>query len=107
MSLGVWQWWAFEIFSLISTYMSPESIAAQTVLKNIALLFFMIPLGISVASSVLVGNFIGAGDISESKYYTKMCLLTGLIWSFLSILVMNVLKSPIITIFSSSESVND
>lgn len=28
MSMGVWGWWAFDIFTLIASYMSPEIIAA-------------------------------------------------------------------------------
>jgi multidrug resistance protein, MATE family len=64
--LGVWGWWAFDIFTLIASYMSVESIAAQTVLRNIALLFFMIPVGISQSTSLLVGNNIGACDLVKS-----------------------------------------
>jgi MATE family multidrug resistance protein len=76
------------------------------VLRNIALLFFMIPVGISSSTYLLVGNNIGACDLIRGKFYSKMCLITGVIWSVLSVLAMKLLKSPLIYMFSSSEAVN-
>lgn len=58
--LGVWSWWAFDIFTLMASYMSINDLAAQTVLRNIGLLTFMIPVGIAISSMILVGNMIGA-----------------------------------------------
>jgi Na+-driven multidrug efflux pump len=68
--------------------MSETDIAAQTILRNIGLLFFMIPVGISISTSILVGNNIGAYKLEAAKYYAKMCFLTALIWSVLSVLVV-------------------
>lgn len=45
-AMGVWGWWAFDIFTLIASYMSAEIIAAQTILRSIGLLTFMLPIGI-------------------------------------------------------------
>jgi MATE family multidrug resistance protein len=57
--MGVWGWWAFDIFTLIASYMSKEVIAAQTILRAIGLLTFMLPVGISAACGTLIGNAIG------------------------------------------------
>ena len=46
MSMGVWGWWAFDIFTLIASYLGSEIIAAQTILRSIGLITFMLPVGI-------------------------------------------------------------
>lgn len=65
-SLGIWAWWAFDVFTLIASYMSIDDLAAQTVLRNIGLITFMIPVGIAVSAIILVGNMIGAGKIEAA-----------------------------------------
>ena len=62
----MWGWWAFDIFTLISSYMGETAIACQTVLRSITLLFSMIPVGNMSASNILVGNGIGAGDLVKA-----------------------------------------
>ena len=54
------EWWAFELFAIFSGYMSIEALAAEVVIGNIIAFIFMLPLGISYASSSLTGNFIGS-----------------------------------------------
>ena len=55
MLMGVWGWWAFSIFTLIGTYLYVKVISAQTIMHSIGLLTYMIPLGIQVASGILIG----------------------------------------------------
>lgn len=63
MFLGIWSWWAFDIFTLIASYMNGQALAAQTILRNISALFFMIPMGLAIPTGILVGNNIGAMNI--------------------------------------------
>ena len=72
--------------------MSIDDLSAQTVLRNIGLLTFMIPVGIAISSMILVGNMIGANNIHGAKVYAKMCTLTGFIWAIGSVLFINILK---------------
>jgi MATE family multidrug resistance protein len=67
----------------------------------------MIPVGIAIASNIMVGNNIGANEVHVAKYYAKMCNLTAFIWAVASVFFMNVLRSSFISIFSSSQGVND
>ena len=39
-------WWAFEIMTLISGFISVEAVATQIIMINTAFLIFMFPLGI-------------------------------------------------------------
>ena len=53
--MGVWGWWAFDIFTLIGSYLSVEIISGQTVMRSIGVFTFMVPIGFSAACSILVG----------------------------------------------------
>ena len=106
-SLGIWSWWAFDIFTLIASYMTIDDLAAQTVLRNIGLLTYMIPVGLAISSTVFVGNFIGANNLPAAKLYAKMNTISAFIWALASVLFINLLQGQVIGIFSSSPSVNE
>eukprot|EP00347_Sterkiella_histriomuscorum_P010943 403374339 len=106
-SLGIWSWWAFDIFTLIASYMSIDDLSAQTVLRNIGLLTYMIPVGLAISSTILVGNMIGANNVEGAKIYAKMCSFSAFLWAIASVVAINVLQNTVIGVFSSSPTVND
>jgi len=81
--MGVWGWWAFDIFTLIATYLSQEIIAAQTIMRSIGLLTFMIPIGFSYACVFYMGQFVGKNNIPAVKKYfvvtMQLAVIIGLI----------------------------
>ena len=72
--MGLWGWWAFDIFSLIGSYLAVEVISAQTVMRSLGLLTFMVPWGLMTSSGVLVGQNIGKGNIEAIKHYFTVTL---------------------------------
>ena len=46
--MGVWSWWAFDVYTLIASYLSVSEISAQTVLRTLGLITFMVPVGIQI-----------------------------------------------------------
>ena len=56
-----WGWWAFDVFTLIASYLTTEIISAQTIMRSVALLTYMIPVGFQKASMYLVGFYLGKG----------------------------------------------
>jgi MATE family multidrug resistance protein len=70
-------WIGFEILTLMSSYIGSLSLAANVCLFNFITMIFMIPMGLSFASSTLVGNSIGANDVKHAKLYTVAALITG------------------------------
>lgn len=49
------EWWSFELMMLFSSYISVKATATQIVIMNTCSLCFMLPLGLQIAASVLVG----------------------------------------------------
>jgi len=77
LAMGVWGWWAFDIFTLIASYMDTTIIAAQTILRSIGLLTFMLPVGIMSACGTLIGNSVGAGRGDHALLYYNTSMKMG------------------------------
>ena len=74
MFMGIWGWWAFEIFTFMATYLGDTEAAAQSQMRSLGLLTFMLPVGYSSASSILSGNAIGAYKPKLAITFYKVCL---------------------------------
>jgi MATE family multidrug resistance protein len=72
------EWWAFEIMALIAGILGKNSLAAQSILMSTYSLTYMIPLGISVACTSVVGNALGAGDQRMAQLASRASLALGL-----------------------------
>ena len=48
------EWWSFECMMLLSSYISVKATATQIIIMNTCSLFYMLPLGLQISSSVLV-----------------------------------------------------
>jgi len=95
------------MFTLIASYMTINDLSAQTILRNITLLTYMIPVGIALSGVILVGNMIGAGNIHGAKIYAKMCTVTSLIWAICMVFIINILQNQVIGVFSSQSVINN
>jgi MATE family, multidrug efflux pump len=68
------------IFSLVGLMMGrlgAVPMAAHQVALNLASITFMVPLGVSIAASVLVGHAVGRGDVSEARRAAAAGLICG------------------------------
>jgi multidrug resistance protein, MATE family len=100
MSLSVWSWWAMDVFTMISSYMEAGILTAQYILRNITLLTFMIPVGITTSSQIMVGNNIGANRVPVAKVYALMCFKTAVIWALCTIAILLVFRPYILGVFT-------
>ncbi len=68
---------AFSIIALLMGGMGTITMAAHQVAINLASLTFMVPLGVSQATAVRVGNAIGAGDGGGARRAASSGLILG------------------------------
>ena len=101
--MGIWSWWAFDIFTLISSYLAVEVISAQTVMRSLGLLTFMVPVGLAMASTILIGQNIGARNIRAIKHYYNVCILLAVFLGIMQILILIPARDKIIAIFTQEE----
>nr|XP_051680363.1 multidrug and toxin extrusion protein 1 isoform X1 [Oryctolagus cuniculus] len=69
------EWWAYEIGSFLSGILGMVELGAQSVTYELAVIVYMIPMGLSVAVNVRVGNALGAGNIEQAKKSSAVALL--------------------------------
>ena len=104
--MGFWQHRSYQMYSVITIFMPSEILAAQHICIGIVSIFHVLPISLSMAYSVLVGNMIGAARVQSAHAYVKMGLISGISWGLFSATVMTVFKQFIINLFTSSEQVN-
>ncbi|KFP89066.1 Multidrug and toxin extrusion protein 2, partial [Apaloderma vittatum] len=69
------EWWTYEIGSFLIGLLSVVELSAQSIIYEVSVVAFMIPLGLSTAASVQVGNALGAGDAETAKRSSNTSLL--------------------------------
>jgi MATE family multidrug resistance protein len=98
-------WIGFEILTLMSSYLSNLSLAANVCFLNFITIIFMISMGLSFASTTLVGNSIGAYDVKRAKLYTIAALIADIvIFSILTLLVL-IFRQYIPYVYTSDEKI--
>ena len=60
-AMSVWSFWAFEVFTIMASYLGVNDVAGQVILRSLGLITFMIPVGIMFGSSIIIGNSLGEG----------------------------------------------
>lgn len=99
------EWWAYEILTIFASVLGTAQVAAQTIIMQTASLAFMIPLGIGVACSSLVGNALGASKKSLAVSLGKMSLVVILVMEIGVSIVMFCAGSYFVDAFTNDESV--
>jgi MATE family, multidrug efflux pump len=82
----------FAVAGLMMGWLGTLVLAGHQVALNLASLTFMVPLGISAAAAVLVGNAIGRGDLAEARRAAVAALLCGV--AFMATSAVSMLALP-------------
>ncbi|NXV82118.1 S47A1 protein, partial [Atlantisia rogersi] len=69
------EWWTYEIGSFLIGLLSVIELSAQSIIYEVSVVAYMIPLGLGTAASVQVGNALGAGNIEMAKRSSSTSLL--------------------------------
>jgi Na+-driven multidrug efflux pump len=56
-------WWAFDVFTLLTGTLAAKETGAQTIMRNIGLFTFMIPVGLGSSMNYFVGKYIGRSRV--------------------------------------------
>jgi MATE family multidrug resistance protein len=78
----------FAVAGIMMGWIGTAALAGHQVALNLASLTFMVPLGVSAAAAVLVGNAIGRGDMPEARRAALAATVCGVTFMALSALLM-------------------
>ncbi len=79
---------AFNVTGLLIGRMGDEQLAGHTAALSLAALTFMVPLGVGIAASVLVGHAVGRGDAPSARRAAGAGFLCGVGFMAASALVL-------------------
>ncbi|OKL59353.1 hypothetical protein UA08_05187 [Talaromyces atroroseus] len=96
---------AFELLTLMSSYLGTEVLAAQSVLSTISSMTFQIPFPVAIAGSTRVANLIGATLVDAARIAAKVTLTGAVIVGLLNMLLLSSLRYSLASLFSSDEKV--
>ena len=85
--------------------MGTQSYAAINIVSTIEQVAFVIFIGVSNATSVLVGNRIGAGQEEEAYRYAGRSLGIGVVGGIFLGLILQLVKAPILSLYNVSPAV--
>jgi len=99
--------WSLGIttYNIIYGRMGTQSYAAMNIVSTIEQVAFVVFIGISNATSVLVGNRIGAGKEEQAFIYAGRSLGLGVAGGVIIGLILQLLKGPILSLYNVSPEV--
>jgi putative MATE family efflux protein len=99
--------WSLGITSYNAIYghMGTESIATINIISSVEQIAFVIFIGVSNATAVLVGNRIGAGEEHEAYLYAGRSLGLGFVGGILMGIILQLVKAPVLSLFNVSPGV--
>lgn len=99
------EWWCFEVLSLLAGMLSVNELAANVVLFNLISFLYQNALGMSFAISNLVGNNIGGRRPVTARRYFVTSVFIILIFGAGSIAVLNLFRNYVPYIYTQSDDV--
>ncbi|CAH1776860.1 unnamed protein product [Owenia fusiformis] len=72
------EWWCFEIGTVLTGVLSKTELGAQSIMFQLETISYVIPVGIAIAVSIRVGQFLGSNDPRGAKTTARVSLL--IIW---------------------------
>ena len=68
---------AWSLAAMMAGWLGASALAGHTIVLNMIALWFQVPLGISMAASVRVGNLLGRGDLLGARLSGSVALALG------------------------------
>lgn len=103
--LKVMGWWAFDVFTLLASQLDQRSIAAQTILRNIGLFTYMIPVGLSSAINFFTGKYIGKNRVDLARQMSTYTMYITYFWSLVVGGLLWLLEEQVMHFYTDSEPV--
>jgi MATE family multidrug resistance protein len=96
---------AFGMIGMLTGTFGTNEVAAYQIALNMAALTFMVPLGVSAAAAVRVGNAVGAADAPRSRRAAKLSYMLGVGFMCTTAIVFLTLPEPLTRLYTSDAGV--
>ncbi|XP_011618367.1 multidrug and toxin extrusion protein 1-like [Takifugu rubripes] len=99
------EWWLFEVGAFLAGLISEADLGAQSITYELTVIAYMVPMGLSAAASVRVGNALGAGKPEQAKLSCIVPVVCTFIMAVLIAGCFVILKDYIGHIFTSDPDI--
>ena len=99
------EWWACEIINIFAGYIESTSLAASIAISNLNILYCMIPFGIGMTATTLIGNSLGELSSFNAKTYAKAAGIINAIIVFIMGALMIIFSKGIASFFTEDREV--
>ena len=97
--------WAFSIAALMAGWIDRDAVGGHQIALSLAVISFMIPLGISQGAAARVGNLIGAGHGRQMRRAIGAALLLGTSVMIVPALLFTVFRHELPMLYSAEPAV--
>ncbi|NXB72667.1 S47A1 protein, partial [Donacobius atricapilla] len=101
------EWWTYEIGSFLIGLLSVVELSVQSIIYEVSVVAFMIPLGLGTAASVQVGNALGAGNIEAAKRSSSTSLICTGVFSVIVGSILAATRNVLGYVFTKDKEIID
>ncbi|NXW67179.1 S47A2 protein, partial [Hirundo rustica] len=101
------EWWTYEIGSFLIGLLSVVELSVQSIIYEVSVVAFMIPLGLGTAASVQVGNALGAGNAEAAKRSSSTSLICTGVFSVIVGSILATTRNVLGYIFTKDKEIID
>ena len=95
----------FEAMAILAGIFSINELSANTILNDIVMMIYMSWVGISIASTALIGKDLGEGKYKNAQVLWKWTLVVGIIAGGIQIMIMIFLHYFVFRFYTSNDQV--
>ena len=99
-AMTIWGWWAFDFFTLMASYLGPDEVATQTIMRSIGLLTFMIPIGFATSLGFYTGKSLGDCKPKVANMYYLTNMICAVFCTTLTITFLYYMRDGIIRVYT-------
>ncbi|NXO88484.1 S47A1 protein, partial [Certhia brachydactyla] len=101
------EWWTYEIGSFLIGLLSVVELSVQSIIYEVSVVAFMIPLGLGTGASVQVGNALGAGNVEAAKRSSSTSLICTGVFSVIVGSILAATRNVLGYIFTNDKEIVD
>lgn len=98
---------AYELMTLLASYLGTIELAAQSAVLSSASLTYMIAFALSIAASTRIGSFLGGQNIHSAKIAARTSLIAALLAALLNAFFLFLFKRELAKLFTQDPEVTD
>ncbi len=97
---------AYAVTGFLAAQLSASALAAHQIVHSIGVVFYMVPIGMMIASSIRTGQLVGAGRKPEVFCTLRAANLIILSWSALVLLAVLAIRVPLAHMLSPTPEIS-